>query len=64
MRIKYILATNIVPAAMPVYAEAAYIGIVGVTIFVDVIFVAIIFQVVKLKYICSHYICGHYILTC
>ena len=64
MRMRYISATNIATAAMPVYTEAAYIGIIGVTIFVDVIFVVVIFQVVKLKYICSHYICSHYILTC
>ena len=64
MTMRYILATNIATATMPVYAEAAYIGIVRFAIFVDTIFVAVIFQVVKLKYICSRYICSHYILTC
>ena len=59
MTMRYISATNIATAALPVDAEAACIGIVGVTIFVDIIFVAIIFQVVKLRYICSRYI-----LTC
>ena len=64
MRMSYISATNIATATKPLYAEAACIGVVGVTIFVAVIFVAIIFQVVKLKYICSCYICSPYILTC